>query len=349
MESRHDPIRVLMVEDSPTIRRLISKALEAHPDIRVVGEATHPYEARELIKQLDPDVLTLDVELPHMNGIDFLQKIMTLRPMPVIMFSSLTQKGSDAAVRALSIGAVDCLSKTMTMATDGTLSALAPMIRMAARANVTMARGAAQTARQSYRNHNHVLLIGSSTGGVDALEQVLSRFPANCPPTLIAQHMPEAFLKSFVARLDQRFAPRIRLAENGEPLQDGCVYVAPGGDFHLGISKTPPWRCELIDGPKVSGHRPSVDVLFRSAVPLGAAAVAVILTGMGSDGAQGMLELRRAGARTLAQDEASSVVFGMPRVALENGGAEKALPLGKIADAALNLCAASSRNAVQEK
>ena len=333
------PIRVAIVDDSPTIRRLVALELARHPDISLVGEAEHPYQARVMIKSLNPDVLILDVEMPHMNGLEFLQKIMTLRPMPVLMFSSLTRRGARDAVEALALGAVECIGKTANVATDGTLQQLPAMIRMAAEARIaTVAREKPAEAATGYRNRGRIILIGSSTGGVDALEQVLSGFPTTCPPTLITQHMPAEFLRSFTARMNNLTAPRVKLAQEGDVLEDGTVYVAPGGDFHLALSCGARLCCHLDGGEKVSGHRPSVDVMFRSALPVANRVAAAILTGMGSDGARAMCELRAAGARTIAQDEETSTVFGMPRVALELGGAESAVPLGRVAETLLDLC-----------
>ncbi|WP_108260832.1 protein-glutamate methylesterase/protein-glutamine glutaminase [Mangrovicoccus ximenensis] len=338
MKDARQPIRVAIVDDSATIRRLVGLELARHRDLDLVGEAEHPYQARVMIKTINPDVLILDIEMPHMNGLEFLEKIMRLRPMPVLMFSSLTRRGAQAAVEALSIGAVDCLGKTPTLSTDGTLQRLPGLIRMAAAARLAQPRIQDAGAGNTFSNRNRIVLIGSSTGGVDALEQVVGGFPANCPPTLITQHMPAEFLKSFTARLNTMAAPEVRLASDGAPLREGVVYVAPGGPHHLAIDARAGPCCRLDPQDKVSGHRPSVDVLYASAVPLAKRVVAAILTGMGSDGAKGMLELRRGGARTLAQDEDSCTVFGMPRVALENGGAERAVPLRRIAPAILDLC-----------
>lgn len=336
------PIRVMTVDDSPTIRRLIAAELAMHSDIECLDGGSHPYEARERIKAAAPDVLILDIDMPHMNGLDFLRKIMTLRPMPVLMFSSHTASGSQRAIEALEIGAIDVLAKSQKMATDGTLGLLPDMIRMASRVWVSapenrpelpVARG------DDYRNRNAILMIGSSTGGVDALERVLSEFPVNCPPTLISQHMPKEFLRNFALRINQISRPVVKIAEDGEPLVDGMIYIAPGGEHHLAIAPGAPCRCYLDPQAKVSGHRPSVDVMFRSAVPLARRVVSVLLTGMGSDGARGMKDLRDAGARTLVQNEATCVVFGMPRVALELGAAQRSVPLDQIASAVLDLCA----------
>lgn len=334
--------RVLIVDDSLTIRSLMKARLSEDPRIEVVGEAADPFEAREKIKALSPDVLTLDVEMPRMNGIEFLERLMRLRPMPVIMVSTLTQKGSAAALEALSLGAVDCLGKPAADKIPETFERLGDLIIAAAGARVRdpASRKPPQAAPQDFRWNGKLVLIGSSTGGVDALENVLAGFPANCPPTLITQHMPEGFLASFAGRLNARIAPTLKLAETGAPLLPGHVYLAPGGDYHLAVDPGEPPRCRLVAGEKRSGHRPSVDVMFESAVPIAPRVVAAMLTGMGRDGAEQMLALRKGGARCLAQDEATCVVFGMPRVALELGGAERAVPLGAMAREILTLAGA---------
>ena len=310
--------RVLIVDDSLTIRSLMKARLSEDPRIEVVGEAADPYEAREKIKALSPDVLTLDVEMPRMNGLEFLERLMRLRPMPVIMVSTLTQKGSAAALEALSLGAVDCLGKPAADKIPETFERLGDLLVAAASARVRdpSQRRAPQAVPTDFRWNGKFLLIGSSTGGVDALETVLAGFPANCPPTLITQHMPESFLASFAGRLNGRIAPSLQLAETGLPLQPGHIYLAPGGDTHLTVEPGEPPRCKLVTGEKRSGHRTSVDVLFESALPMAPRIVAALLTGMGRDGADQMLALRKAGARCLAQDEASCVVFGMPREAI---------------------------------
>ncbi|TMV93694.1 chemotaxis response regulator protein-glutamate methylesterase [Thioclava sp. BHET1] len=337
--------KVLIVDDSATIRQLIRAAIADDPRLKVVGEASDPYEAREKIKQLNPDVLTLDVEMPRMNGLEFLEKLMRLRPMPVVMVSSETHKGSAAALEALSLGAVECIGKPRVNMIAEAFWHLPDLLVAASSARLRKAGPRERRAPSAGFDWNgKMVLIGSSTGGVDALETVLSEFSETCPPTLITQHMPEAFLSSFATRLNRQIVPELSLAREGAPLMAGHVYLAPGGDHHLGIiRKGAEYRCHLVSGAKRSGHRPSVDILFESAVSFGSEIVSVLLTGMGRDGADGMLRLRRAGARCLAQNEASSVVFGMPRAALENGGAERAVALGEIAGEVLALCAAPAR------
>ncbi len=340
-------IRVLIVDDSPTMRVLIANILGREPDIEVVGSAADPMEAREAIKALDPDVLTLDIEMPRMNGLEFLEKIMRLRPMPVIMVSTLTQEGADATLQALELGAVDCIGKPMAGHATKGFSELVEKIRAAAGAHV---RGIGER-RQSvppspdFRPNGRVVAIGSSTGGVEALATLLRDYPANCPPTVITQHMPATFTQHFAERLDRMSAATICEAQEGAPVEVGRVYIAPGGARHLEIvagANAP--RCRLREAEPVSGHRPSVDVLFDSvAQSIGAPAVGVILTGMGRDGAKGLLAMRQAGARTLGQDEGTSVVYGMPKAAFDMNAVERQIPLERIGGAILELCAAAKR------
>jgi two-component system chemotaxis response regulator CheB len=329
------PIRVLIIDDSVTIRRLLRLVLSADPAIKVVGDAENPLEARELIKQTDPDVLTLDVEMPKMDGLEFLKRLMRLRPMPVVMISTLTHKGSEAAVTALALGAVDVFGKPYGPDVSEWQSII-PLVKTAARAQVgrTICKGNDPAPVGHGTWSGKIIAIGASTGGVDALEKVLRRFPADCPPTLIVQHMPELFLESLATRLNMKYAPVIQLARHGVALTQGTVLIAPGGENHLQVGAAA-LQTELVEGAKVSGHRPSVDVLFRSLVPRGKAVVAALLTGMGRDGAEGLGALRATGATTFAQDEASCVVYGMPRAAVEADAAEHILSLQKIGDALL--------------
>ena len=331
--STNAPIKVLIIDDSATIRRLLSLVLGSDPEICVVGEAENPIEARELIKQTDPDVLTLDVEMPKMDGIEFLRRLMRLRPTPVVMISTLTHKGSEAALTALQLGAVDVFCKPRC-AEISEWQGLVSMVKTAARARV--GQNAAVNPNLAPPSHGawtgKIVAIGASTGGVDALETVLSRFPTDCPPTVIVQHMPELFLTSLATRLDAKYAPKIELAENGAPLRPGSVLIAPGSDHHLNVGNSH-LRAELVGSDKVAGHRPSVDVLFGSLVPRADNVVATLLTGMGRDGADGMKCLRSRGAMTIAQNEATCVVYGMPRAAIELDAADKILPLTEIGDA----------------
>lgn len=340
-------IRVLVVDDSPTMRGLITAALRRDPEIDVVGSAADPLEARALIKELNPDVITLDVEMPNMNGLEFLEKIMRLRPMPVVMVSTLTQAGAEITLEALEMGAVDAVGKPGAGVTAAEAFAeLTIKVKTAARSRVR-ARGPIETARprDGYRvAADHILAIGASTGGVEALLTIISAFPADCPATVVTQHMPATFTASFAARLNKASAATVTEAVEGDLMMPGHVYIAPGGLTHLEVAGTTP-RVRLSQGETVSGHRPSVDVLFRSVARLRRPMTGVILTGMGRDGAQGLLEMREAGAHTLGQDEASSVVYGMPRVAHEIGAVERQLPLSRLSSAILDLCAAPPRGA----
>ncbi|MDB5454494.1 MAG: response regulator receiver modulated CheB methylesterase [Caulobacter sp.] len=337
------PIRVLVVDDSATMRGLITAALKRDPGIEVVGAAGDPFEARGMIKALNPDVVTLDIEMPNMNGLEFLEKIMRLRPMPVVMVSTLTQAGAEVTLRALELGAVDCVAKpTMATGTQDAMAEIAVKVRAAARATIrTKADSAPVVRRKDYLPSGDVVAIGSSTGGVEALLSILSMFPETCPPTVITQHMPATFTASFAARLDRASGGKVQEATDGALLEPGKVYVAPGGGAHLEVVRSAGLRCRLVQGDPVSGHRPSVDVLFNSvAAAVGDKAVGVILTGMGRDGAQGLLAMRQAGAHTLGQDEQSCVVYGMPRSAFELGAVEKQVSLSSMGQSILDLASA---------
>ncbi len=332
-------VRVLVVDDSATIRGLLTSTLSRDPEIEVVGGAGDPIEAREMIKTLNPDVLTLDVEMPKMSGIEFLEKIMRLRPMPVIMVSTLTQAGASVSIDALAMGAFDCVGKP-------NFDEVVEKVKAAARARVRPVSDKPRPAvrRDNYRPSSKVLAIGSSTGGVEALCTMLADFPENCPATIITQHMPPTFTASFASRLDRMCKPVVAEASDGAPIQPGHIYIAPGGDRHLTIQDGLQPRCKLVEGPPMSGHRPSVDMMFNSVVQTyGARSVGVILTGMGRDGAEGLKRMRTAGAHTLGQDESSCVVYGMPKVAFEIGAVERQFSLERIGDAALELCAAQMR------
>jgi two-component system, chemotaxis family, protein-glutamate methylesterase/glutaminase len=330
--------RVLVVDDSTVMRQLICAALAADPELEVVGEACDPIQAREAIKALNPDVITLDVEMPNMNGIDFLERIMRLRPMPVVMVSTLTARGTEATLAALELGAVDCVEKPRGSDANG-FREIAEKVKMAAKARVRQRVKRTEPAcTESFTPTDQVVAIGSSTGGVEALLNFVERLPANCAPTVIAQHMPGSFTKSFADRLNRACAATVAEARDGDPLVPGRVYVAPGGDFHLEVEGTKHLRCKVTQGDPVSGHCPSVDVLFNSVARTAKArGVGVILTGMGRDGAKGLLAIRQAGGRTLGQDEATCVVYGMPRAAYELGAVERQLPLEKLGPAVRNL------------
>ncbi len=343
------PARVLVVDDSATMRGLITAILNADPDVNVVGQAADAMQARQAIKELDPDVVTLDIEMPNMNGLEFLDKIMRLRPMPVIMVSTLTHKGAEATISALEIGAFDCVHKPLP-GDPRPFSDLADKVKAAARSQrkfiITGNKVAAPQAANAntsvdYRAGRKIIAIGASTGGVEALIAVLQKFPANCPPTVITQHMPHTFTKSFAERLNRLCAPTVQEATDGARLEVGKVYLAPGGERHLQVVNPTSPSCRLLDREPVNGHRPSVDVLFDSVAELaGRNAIGLILTGMGRDGASGLLKMRHAGARTFGQNEKTCVVYGMPRVAHELGAVEHQLPLNSIGEEVLKSAAA---------
>ncbi|MBB2203605.1 chemotaxis-specific protein-glutamate methyltransferase CheB [Gluconacetobacter takamatsuzukensis] len=340
------PVKVLVVDDSRTVRALIRRSFAQHSDIVICGEAANPIEARDLIIKDQPDVITLDVEMPNMNGLQFLDKIMRLRPIPVIMVSSLTARGADIAITALQMGAFDCFPKpTSVIAGTDAFAGLVNLVRQAAHSDPVAKlqpaeRNACAAQPQKHWAHDFKLVaIGSSTGGVEALEQVLAGFPPHSPPIVICQHMPALFTASFANRLDQKItALSISEARNGEALQPGDVRIAPGGDRHLVIERRDgQYSTRLMKASPVNGHCPSVDVLFDSvAEEVGKNALGIILTGMGQDGAEGLLAMHRAGAWTIAQDKASSVVYGMPRVAAEIGATSQIVPLNQISTAAMN-------------
>jgi two-component system chemotaxis response regulator CheB len=346
-------IKVLVVDDSSTMRGLIATALSRDPDIEVVGQAEDPLKARQAIKALNPDVVTLDVEMPNMSGLEFLEKIMRLRPMPVIMVSTLTSRGADETVRALEIGAVDCIEKPRP-GNEHNFEELPFKVKIAASARVRPLTSAddrhktvaeARAGHSTYQPDGRVLAIGASTGGVEALIELLSHFPENCPPTIIAQHMPASFTKSFASRLDRVCAAQVREATTGAKLIPGHVFLAPGGIKHLELSSVGDLHCRLRPGDRVNGHCPSVDVLFESvARACGRNSVGVILTGMGRDGASGLLSMCKAGARTFGQNESSCIVYGMPKVAFDVGAVEKQLPLDRLAAAIMSETSTTTRH-----
>lgn len=332
------PLRVLIVDDSVTMRRLIRSILEADVRLDVIAEAGTAREARDAVNMHRPDVMTLDIEMPNMSGLEFLDRLMRHRPMPVIMVSTLTARGSDVAVEAMALGAIDCVEKPKAGASLDTFSKLADTVVLAALAQFAGPRTQKpQITLRQHRSFHRICLIGGSTGAVDAIERTLHSFPPDCPPTLITQHMPEPFLVSFAARLNLLVAPDVRLAVDGMILKPGQVLIAPGGAYHLTLEGDSAVRTKLLEGPLVAGHRPSVDAMFLSARHIAHKIVAGILTGMGRDGAQGMRALRDAGARTLGQSKETCVVFGMPRVAAELGGVEKWADIDKFGHELLRL------------
>ncbi|MDQ8034603.1 protein-glutamate methylesterase/protein-glutamine glutaminase [Bordetella genomosp. 1] len=336
-------IRVLCVDDSALVRGLMTEIINSHPDMEVVATAPDPLVARELIKQHNPDVLTLDVEMPRMDGLDFLEKLMRLRPMPVVMVSSLTERGGEITLRALELGAIDFVTKPKLGIRDGLLDyseLIAEKIRAASRARLRAPtpHGAGAPApvrlRSPFASSEKLVIIGSSTGGTEAIREVLQPLPPDSPAILITQHMPAGFTRSFAQRLDALCAVTVGEAVHGERVLPGHVYLAPGGEQHMKLGRSGAnYVIELEQGDPVNRHRPSVDVLFHSAAQAaGRNAIGVILTGMGKDGAAGLLAMRRAGAHTLAQDEASCVVFGMPREAIAIGGADEVVSLGDMSE-----------------
>jgi two-component system, chemotaxis family, protein-glutamate methylesterase/glutaminase len=342
-------VRVLVVDDSALMRELIGAILSSDPEIEVVGTVSDPYAAREKIKQLNPDVLTLDIEMPRMDGLTFLDKIMTLRPMPVVMVSSLTQEGAEATLRALEGGAVDFVAKPAVNLQAGLKEKRDEIIlkvKTAARARVqrriqTVAKDATPR-RGTYSSTEKIVAIGASTGGVEAVNQVFMSMPADGPAILLTLHMPENFTASFARRLNAACAMSVAEARDGDRLLPGHAYVAPG-NTHLRLGRSGAnYVCVVKGHERVSGHCPSVDVLFHStAEAAGKNAIGVILTGMGKDGAEGLLAMRRAGASTLGQDEGSCVVYGMPKAAFDRGAVEAEAPLHRIAEEILGRCSVS--------
>ena len=342
--SRPRKIRALIVDDSALIRRLLTEIINSQKDMEAVGAAPDPIAAREMIRALNPDVLTLDVEMPKMDGLDFLEKLMRLRPMPVVMVSTLTERGSDITLRALELGAVDFVSKPKmdianTMA-EYTLE-ITDKIRAAAAAKLKQAPRVAATDRVAeglpalsnrIASTEKLIIIGASTGGTEAIKEVLIRLPPDSPGILVTQHMPEGFTKSFADRLNKLCRIAVKEADDGERVLPGHAYIAPGHSHLLLRRSGANYMTQLSQSAPVNRHRPSVDVLFHSAAECaGRNAVGVILTGMGKDGAHGMREMHEAGAYTFAQDEHTCVVFGMPREAVAAGGVDEILPLGDIA------------------
>ncbi|MCB2183633.1 MAG: chemotaxis response regulator protein-glutamate methylesterase [Desulfobulbaceae bacterium] len=343
-------IRVLIVDDSSLVRNILNAGLSRDPYIQVVGSAPDPYVARDMIVKFKPDVMTLDVEMPRMDGVEFLRKLMPQYPIPVVMVSSLTQRGKQITLDALDAGAVDFVSKPSTdiaRGLEGMIGELCTKIKIASTANVSHWKG--RTDLLPFKNRiqgnkslaestDKVIAIGASTGGTEAIRTVISAFPAATPGVVIVQHMPAGFTKLFAERLNSLCAMQVKEAESGDRIMPGRVLIAPG-EKHMKVSRSGGiYKVDCREGEKVNGHCPSVGVLFESiAQHVGANAVGVMLTGMGSDGADSMVSMRKAGARTVAQDEKSSVVFGMPKEAYKRGGAEKLMPLIEIAGEVISI------------
>jgi two-component system, chemotaxis family, protein-glutamate methylesterase/glutaminase len=331
-------IKVLVVDDSALVRRILSDALNAYEDIEVVGSAVDPYAARDKIVKLQPDVLTLDIEMPRMDGISFLAKLMKFHPMPVIIVSSVAPENSETALQALRLGAVDVVSKPGSQfSTPDVSRKLVRSIRGAATA--VLRQPVAQPASQarevvSISTTNKILALGASTGGTQAIESVLRRLPADSPGMVVVQHMPKDFTEQFARSLDRVSQMSVKEAEEGDAVVTGRVLIAPGGQHMVLAKDGARYVVKLKGGPQVHFQRPAVDVLFQSvATEAGANAVGMLLTGMGSDGGKGMLAMRQAGAHCIAQDEKSCIVYGMPRVAVELGAVDEVLPLDKIPSA----------------
>lgn len=373
-------IRVVVVDDSALVRSILKTVIDAQPDMQCVGVAQDPYVAREIIRELNPDVITLDVEMPRMDGLDFLEKLMRLRPMPVVMVSTLTERGAETTLRALELGAIDFVAKPRLGVAQGLqelTTEIAEKIRIAARARVSRRAGmapaagsatgasasngpasltsgmtrtgsapggaagpaspiaASQGAARIYSrvSTEKIIAMGSSTGGTEALREVLSVMPADGPAVMITQHMPPGFTRNFAERLNTLCRMRVKEAEDNERVLPGHAYIAPGGRQMRVRRSGANYMVQIDDGPPVNRHKPSVDVLFRSvAEQVGKNAIGVMLTGMGRDGADAMRVMRDAGAWNLAQDEASCVVYGMPREAVAAGAVEEIVPLNKIAE-----------------
>jgi len=341
--------RVVVVDDSALVRSLLGEIINRQSDMECIGAAADPLLAREMIRNLNPDVITLDVEMPRMDGIDFLGKLMRLRPMPVVMVSTLTERGADVTLRALELGAVDFVAKPKIGVADG-LRQLADditdKIRVATRAQLRRApaaalaqaaagqapSAAAPIAQLGRLSTEKIIFIGASTGGTEATKEVLINLPPDCPAVMITQHMPPGFTRSYAARLDGLARIRVAEARDGERVLPGHAYIAPGG-LHLSVERSGAnYLARVRDGEPVNRHKPSVEVLFKSAAHnVGPNALAIMLTGMGADGAKAMKEMRDAGSYNLVQDEASCVVFGMPREAINAGAAHEVLPLQQIA------------------
>jgi len=342
--------RVVVVDDSALVRSLLTEIINRQPDMECIGAASDPYAAREMIRNLNPDVITLDVEMPRMDGIDFLSKLMRLRPMPVVMVSTLTERGAEVTLKALELGAVDFVAKPKIGVADG-LKQLAEeitdKIRTASKARVSKPQsppvtstvaGAALPARPAAPasigrlSTEKIIFIGASTGGTEATKEVLMNLPPDSPAVVITQHMPPGFTKSYANRLDGLCRIRVKEAVDGERVLPGHAYIAPGG-FHLSVERSGAnYIARVSDGEPVNRHKPSVEVLFESAARVvGQNALGIMLTGMGADGAKAMRTMKDAGSYNVCQDEATCVVFGMPREAIAHGAANEVLPLGKIA------------------
>lgn len=352
-------IRVLIVDDSALIRSVMREIVDDQPDMEVIGVAPDPLVARELIRERNPDVLTLDVEMPKMDGLDFLERLMRLRPMPVVMVSSLTERGSETTLRALELGAVDFVAKPKMSIQSGMreyAQLIADKIRAASYARVharsrqpeTEACKPLPALRNPLSSSEKLIIIGASTGGTEAIREFLQQMPSDCPGILIVQHMPEGFTRSFAQRLDSLCRISVKEAVDGDRVLPGHAYLAPGHSHLMLVRSGANYVTRLDQGPPVNRHRPSVDVLFESAaVNAGKNALGVILTGMGKDGAAGMLKMREAGAVNFAQDEATCVVYGMPREAVAVGAVHEVAPLAQLPGKVLGQLASDGGRALR--
>lgn len=343
-------IRVLVVDDSALVRSLLAEIINRQPDMQCVGAANDPFVAREMIRELNPDVLTLDVEMPRMDGLEFLARLMRLRPMPVVMISTLTEAGAEVTLRALELGAVDFVAKPRVGVAGGISDMSTPIverIRIAASARIKKVMNSESRARVPVHplgriSTEKIIFIGASTGGTEAIREVLTSLPADAPAVVITQHMPPGFTASFAARLNSLCRMTVREATNGERILPGHAYIAPGGKQFRVERSGANYLAVVDDGPLVNRHKPSVEVLFKSAARVvGGNAFGIMLTGMGSDGASAMRDMKDAGSYNYVQDEATCVVFGMPREAILRGAADEVLPVGSIAPALVARLAAS--------
>ena len=341
-------IKVLVIDDSAMIRKVFSAELSKDPEIEVVGTAPDPIVGRDKIVQLRPDVITLDIEMPRMDGLTFLEKLMTHYPMPVVVVSSLAKKGGDVALKAIELGAVEVVSKPGSAYSVGDMSEqLIEKVKAAAKVKIfrkpmvstVRSENHAPISAMSVKTTNKIIAIGASTGGTDALREVISKFPPNTPPVVVVQHMPQNFTKAFADRLNSICQVQVKEAVDGEYLATGKVLIAPGNK-HMEIRRSGVnYYVTLLDGPMVFHQRPAVEILFDSVAKFaGKNAVGAILTGMGKDGAQGLLNMRKAGANTIAQDERTCIVFGMPKEAIDLGAAQVIKPLQNITQTILDFC-----------
>lgn len=343
-------IKVLIIDDSAMIRKVFEQELNKDPEIEVVGTAPDPFVGRDKIVYLKPDVITLDIEMPRMDGLTFLGKLMKYYPLPVVVVSSLAKRGGDVALKAMELGAVEVLSKPGSAYSVGDMSEqLIEKVKAASKVKVfkkidenkilTKEQNSALVASIAVKTTNKIIAIGASTGGTDALREVITRFPSNAPPVVVVQHMPQNFTKAFADRLNQISQVQVKEAEDGEYLATGKVLIAPGNK-HMEIRRSGiNYYVTLFDGPMVFHQRPAVEILFNSVAKYaGQNAVGAILTGMGKDGAQGLLNMKNAGASTIAQDEKTCIVFGMPKEAIELGAAQVIKPLPQITQTILDFC-----------